>query len=589
MLPLAVLSTAALVYAASSGHVPREDYAGPAVDTKNGTYGGVYLPTYDQDVFLGVRYAKKVVRFTRSEPLNETWAGVKPFTQYREHCWGYGIAWTGPNADWSGYPMSEDCLFLNIIRPAGLTNTSGLPVALWVHGGGFAKGGGSDKRYNYSYSVQESVAMGKPYIGITINYRLSVWGWLMGKQALDAGAVNLGYHDMRHALRWVNENIADFGGDPAKVTIVGESCGAEALSAQILAYNGRDDGLFRAAIGQSGFGGRIPRFDPGGFNSTADDQLEFDRLVANTSCAETVGTPDAIPCLQNVPFEEINNAVNVSGIAHWSPVMDGDFIQDYPTNQFRDGRFVKVPVLIGANTDEGGYFRGLRGNANVSILNTDDDFKTMVRPIFAADVEETSGKTAKQLVEELAAVYPNIQSVGIPNLVAWPEVIDKNNPDVKYWGLQNRRGNAFGGDITNIAWRRRSNMYWSQHGIPNWSYRFDAVPDGIPPNVSAAHFLEIAYVFDDVPGEGYRLKPLTSEKNRALAKTVSAAWINMISDLDPMPTGDKHAWPIYNTSAGGGVGQNMVFHVNGSYVEYDDFRAEALQWFNDHFLDVFGT
>lgn len=140
--------------------------------------------------------------------------------------------------------MSEDCLYLNIVRPANLTNTSRLPVAVWIHGGGFTKGGGSDKRYNYSYAVRDAVNMDKPFIGVTINYRLSVWGWLMGKEAMEAGAVNLGYHDMRQSLRWINENIAAFGGDPVKVTIVGESCGAEALAAQILAYNGEKLGVY---------------------------------------------------------------------------------------------------------------------------------------------------------------------------------------------------------------------------------------------------------------------------------------------------------------------------------------------------------
>lgn len=397
--------------------------------------------------------------------------------------------------------MSEDCLYLNIIRPAAApspnanTNTSGLPVSVWIHGGGFAKGGGSDKRYNYTYTVHDAVRLGKPFIGITVNYRLSVWGWLTGREAMETGSVNLGYHDMRQALRWVNENIAAFGGDPEKVTIVGESCGAEALAAQLLAYNGRDDGLFRAAIGESGFGGRVPRFHVGGLNSTVDDQDEFDRLVRNTSCAATVGTPEAIPCLQAAPFDEINNAVNKSGISNWAPVLDGDFIQDYPSNQFRDGRFVKVPILIGSNTDEGAYFRGLRGNANVSILNTDDDFRAMVRPAFPEWVERTTGKSVDRLVDELALLYPNVQSVGIPNLQSWPEVIDQDTPGLEYLGLQDRRGNAFGGDSTNIAWRRGSNIYWAKHGIPNWSYRFDARPDGILPNVSAAHFLEVSWCF----------------------------------------------------------------------------------------------
>lgn len=215
--------------------------------------------------------------------------------------------------------------------------------------------------------------------------------------------------------------------------------------------------------------------------------------MQNTSCADTVGTSGAVPCLSTLPFDEINNAVNVSRIGPWVPVMDGDFIQDYPSNQFRDGRFVQVPILIGSNTDEGGYFRGLRGNANISILNTDDDFKAMVRPIFADNVKDTTGKSIDELVDELALLYPNIQSVGIPNLQSWPVAIDENTPDLQYTGLQDRRGNALGGDTTNIAWRRKSNIFWSDHGIPNWSYRFDATPDGIPPNVSAAHFLEVGH------------------------------------------------------------------------------------------------
>jgi hypothetical protein len=218
----------------------------------------------------------------------------------------------------------------------------------------------------------------------------------------------------------------------------------------------------------------------------------FDRLVLNTTCADKVHTSEAVPCLRTVAFEEINRAVNISGIGPWVPVMDGDFIQDYPTNQLRDGRFVKAPVLIGSNSDEGAYFRGLRGNANVTILNTDQDFKDMVRPVFSDKVKKTTGKSIDELVEELALVYPNIQSVGIPSLAKWPVVINESTPELQYLGLQNRRGNAFGGDATNIAWRRQSNIYWSSHNIPNWSFRFDATPDGIPANVSSAHFLEVS-------------------------------------------------------------------------------------------------
>ena len=97
---------------------------------------------------------------------------------------------------------------------------------------------------------------------------------------------------------------------------------------------GRDDGLFRAAIAQSGFGGVIPTRFPGGFNNTAAPQAVFDALVKNTTCASTVGTAEVIPCLRDLPFEEINAVLNgTAPPGPWAPQLDGDFFADYPTNQ----------------------------------------------------------------------------------------------------------------------------------------------------------------------------------------------------------------------------------------------------------------
>lgn len=112
-------------------------------------------------------------------------------------------------------------------------------MAFWIHGGGLYMGGSADKRYNLSFIVQNSVELGTPMIGVSINYRLTAYGFLLGSEALEAGIANNGFRDQRQALRWVNENIAAFGGDPTKVTIWGESSGAESVNAQVLAYNGR--------------------------------------------------------------------------------------------------------------------------------------------------------------------------------------------------------------------------------------------------------------------------------------------------------------------------------------------------------------
>jgi carboxylesterase type B len=99
-------------------------------------------------------------------------------------------------------------------------------------------GGSNDPRYNLSFIVQNSVEMNKPMIGISIQYRLSAWGFLGGKEALEGGASNLGFRDQRLALHWIQENIAAFGGDPKQVTIWGESAGAQSVGSQLLAYNG---------------------------------------------------------------------------------------------------------------------------------------------------------------------------------------------------------------------------------------------------------------------------------------------------------------------------------------------------------------
>lgn len=100
-------------------------------------------------------------------------------------------------------------------------------------------GGSADRRYNLSFIVENSVKQGTPLVAVSLNYRLSVFGFPGGKEALDAGATNLGFRDQRLALHWVNENIASFGGAADKVVIFGESSGAESVAGQVLAYNGK--------------------------------------------------------------------------------------------------------------------------------------------------------------------------------------------------------------------------------------------------------------------------------------------------------------------------------------------------------------
>ena len=221
--------------------------SGPRVSIKNGTVIGIYSTEYNQDFFLGVPFVQPPVgnlRFRMPVPINTTWSEPVQATKYYPECVGYG-------GDQIGYHISEDCLGLNIVRPSGHEGQS-LPVAVWIHGGGFVMGGSSDLRYNLSFIVEQSVKIGKPIIGVSIPYRLSGWGFLDSKEVRNENATNLGMHDQRAALYWLQENIQSFGGDPLKVTIWGESAGGLAVGIHLIAYGGRDDKLFAGAISESG-------------------------------------------------------------------------------------------------------------------------------------------------------------------------------------------------------------------------------------------------------------------------------------------------------------------------------------------------
>lgn len=146
--------------------------------------------------------------------------------------------------------------------------------------------------------------------------------------------------------------------------------------------------------------------------------------------------------------------------------------------------------------------------------------------------------------------------------------------------------------------RRRANIAWSAAGLPSYSYVFDVTVNGVPDYVGATHFQEVAFVFDNVLGVGYDAAPdpfaNTTAAFPALAKTMSTAWVNFVVGLEPngaqglgIPGVD--AWPVYNASAGGGAGRNIVFSVNGSYTEWDSYRAEGIEWMRANSLAVFGN
>lgn len=189
--------------------LPR-DSSTPTATIKNGTVEGIHSSQYNQDFFLGIPYAQPptgALRFRVPQSINASWSNPLQATQYPAACVGYG------SDDWPYSALSEDCLYLNVIRPSGYGNES-LPVAFWIHGGGLQEGSSIDQRYNMSFMVQRSVEIGKPVMGVSVNYRLSMWGFITGDEVVQSGNANLGFRDQRLAMHWVQENIAAFGGMP---------------------------------------------------------------------------------------------------------------------------------------------------------------------------------------------------------------------------------------------------------------------------------------------------------------------------------------------------------------------------------------
>ena len=169
--------------------------------------------------------------------------------------------------------------------------------------------------------------------------------------------------------------------------------------------------------------------------------------MSSTSCSSA---EDTLDCLRHLPLHEINETL-ANGGGSWFPVLDGDFIADYPHNQLRRGHFVCVPVLIGCNSDEGSGQGGRVGPGGKGV-NTDDEFRAAVvhqfgldgRNLTESDAASTPEKAGK-LVDELLRLYPDIQAIGVPGLDKFP-VIAPGDSLAKSVGLQFRRASAVFGD-----------------------------------------------------------------------------------------------------------------------------------------------
>lgn len=482
--------------------LPCPDDLTPALSTTSGCVVGA---PYDHgEAFLGVPFAQPPVgdlRWRRPLPALP-WAEPLIADAHGPACVQSADSFFGDMVAGDG---SEDCLYLDIYRPAGASPGQGLPILFFTHGGGNATGSGAEESFL-------DPALGGEAIVITHNYRLGAFGWL-GHAALsaedpDGVSGNYGLLDTILALQWVRDNAEVLGGDPDQILAFGESAGAVDTCALLIAPEA--DGLFAAAALQSGpcFAVHEPlrggSADQGeGYGAALQDQLGCD------------GDPDPAACMRTIPAADIVAAAPaavgpLSGGHRFGPLVDGVIVPRSGIDAIRFGAFSRVPVLSGSNADEATIF-------TAGLVQGWADAEALIRAL------------ARAYGFDPDAVWDRYdQDAGYPD---GPAAFDAFYADVLFTCPTRYQSDAL------AAWTESR------------AYRFDYAPAWAA-GYGAFHGAEIPYVF------GSRLARLDDP---ALSALMRAAWASLpaqpeIPGLGPWPALDPadpeaEAWIAWEAGA----------------------------------------
>jgi para-nitrobenzyl esterase len=380
---------------------------------------------------------------------------------------------------------SEDCLVVNVYAPA--SDGKPRPVVVWIHGGAFIMGSGSQPLYNGT-----SFALHHDVVVVTLNYRLGVLGFLYFGDLLGEAYAEGNYAllDQIAALRWVRDNIAAFGGDPGAVTIMGESAGAVSV-ATLLAMPGAQ-GLFHRAILQSGASGLSP--------PTRADATEVTRGVL-AHLAIDAHAALALPIEQLLAAQE--HVSRTRGLGAFTPYVDGVTLPRRPVDSLRDG--TSVPLLLGSNRDEWALFDVFFGAAATDVV------KAQLRGMLGDEVDRVHAAYLAARDDRDAAR-------------AWVDVV---------------------GDVAfRIPMIRLAEAAARTAAV--WMYRFDWATGAFDGRLGAAHALELPFVWNtvDLPVAQLLLAGDVAGA-RPLATAMHATWASFIRGGVPNGAG-LPAWPRYD-------------------------------------------
>jgi para-nitrobenzyl esterase len=489
---------------------------GPVVETTSGKIRGVVIDKVY--AFKGVPYGASTAGAGRFMPpaKPQPWTDIKDTTQIGHRSPQQpGMLEIPEVAATSGQgPMGEDCLVLNVWTN-GLKASHKRPVMLWLHGGGFASGSG-----DYSMYDGANMARKRDVVMVTVNHRLNVFGYLYladigGPKYADAS--NAGHRDIVLALEWVRDNIANFGGDAANVTIFGQSGGGGKV-ATLMAMPAAK-GLFHRAICQSG--SSIKGMTRANATRTAQGLLTKLNMK-----------PDQIDQLQTMPFDKLTEAIK--GVGGFGPVVDGKTLTHDPFDPGAPEESATVPLLIGTVEEEVNFFPA-----------------TPLDPINDADLHKRVKQAARgaddATVDHLIAVYKK----GRPA---------KSNVEI-YQIIASDAG--FSGGVHTEADRKAA-----QGRAPVYKYYFtwqSPVRDG---KLRSYHTLEIPFVMENVD----EAKTMTGsgQDRYALSDKMSAAWAAFARTGSPNTKGLPR-WPAFTADQRA----TMIFNDECKLVN-DPFKEERL-------------